>query len=269
MAIRFSWLRWLVLGLAAANGLTALAEQPVDGFIARNYRTSNGEVMPYRLFIPRAYSSRQSYPLIVYLHGGAGNGTDNLRQISGGNTNGSHVWTSASVQREHPSFVLVPQAAAGGTWGGPEASELSEASQMMLGIIESLEREFQIDKSRLYLTGQSLGGFGTWDVVIRRPNVFAAAIPLCGSGIVNQFPFQKIYSSTQFEGIKNLPIWAFQGAADATVPVEGPRKTVASLRNIGGKIRYTEYANVGHQVWERAYIEPELSEWMFTQRRSR
>jgi predicted peptidase len=131
-----------------------------------------------------------------------------------------------------------------------------------------LRHEFNIDKSRLYLTGQSLGGFGTWDVIIRRPDVFAAAVPLCGSGIVKGFPFRTVYAPADFERIKDLPIWVFQGTDDTTVPPNGPRQTVAALRKVGSKVRYMEYPGVGHQVWERAYLDPELVAWLFAQHRT-
>jgi predicted peptidase len=175
----------IIIVMGAATIVPHLAAQDsVAGLVARTYVDSHGAKMPYRLFIPRPYDSRQSYPLIVFLHGGAGNGADNLQQIIGGNTNGSQVWMRDDVQREYRAFVLAPQAPDDATWGGPEARELSPAARMMLEIVGSLRHEFNIDKSRLYLTGQSLGGFGTWDVIIRRPDVFAAAVPLCGSGIV-------------------------------------------------------------------------------------
>lgn len=244
------------------------AQDSVDGLVARTYVDSHGAKMPYRLFIPRGYDPRRSYPLIVFLHGGAGNGTDNLQQIIEGNTNGSHVWISDNVQREHPAFVLAPQAPDDATWGGPEAPDLSPAARMMLEIVASLGHEFKIDRSRLYLTGQSLGGFGTWDVIIRRPDIFAAAVPLCGSGIVKEFPFRTVYAPADFERIKDLPIWVFQGTDDTTVPPNGPRQTVAALRKVGSKIRYTEYPGVGHRAWERAYLDPELVAWLFAQHRT-
>jgi len=208
----------------AALAIAAHAQQPIDGFLPRTFTNSKGAKMPYRLFIPPTYDAIHSYPLIVYLHGGAGNGTDNVSQISGGNTEGTHVWATKEAQREHPAFVLAPQAPNNEDWGGPENSDLSPAAKSTLEIIESLEHEFKIDKARLYITGQSLGGYGTWDMIIRRPNLFAAAIPLCGSGEANHPPFQKRYSTAEFERIKNLPIWVFQGADDKTVHAEGPRK---------------------------------------------
>jgi len=221
--------------------------------------------MPYRLFIPQSYDRAHSYPLIIYLHGGGGNGTDNLKQISGGNTNGSHVWTYEKAQREHPAFVVAPQAPEGTTWGGPELAESSPEARMMLEIVGMLEREFNIDKSRSYLTGQSLGGFGTWDMIIRHPNLFAAAVPLCASGTIKEFPFRKVYAAAEFKKIKSLPIWVFQGADDTSVPVSGPRQTVATLRKLGSNVKYTEYPGVGHNVWEHAYVEYGLIEWLFAQ----
>jgi hypothetical protein len=115
-------LLFIVVAMVSATIVPPLdAQDPVDGLVARTYVDSHGARMPYRLFIPRAYDPGRSYPLIVFLHGGAGNGVDNLQQIIEGNTNGSHVCISDNVQREYPAFVLAPQAPDGETWGGPEA----------------------------------------------------------------------------------------------------------------------------------------------------
>jgi predicted peptidase len=264
----FGFLALLVLMVADTIVPRLAARDKADGLVARIYLDPNSARLPYRLFVPHTYDSKRSYPLIVFLHGGAGNGADNLQQIMGGNTNGSHVWIRDDVQREYPAFVLAPQAPDGATWGGPEGTELSSAARMMLEIVENLRHEFNIDKSRLYLTGQSLGGFGTWDVIIRRPDVFAAAVPLCGSGIVKGFPFRTVYAPADFEKIRDLPIWVFQGEDDTTVPPSGPRQTVAALRKVGSNVRYTEYPGVGHRVWERAYSDPKLVAWLFAQHRS-
>jgi predicted peptidase len=130
------------------------------------------------------------------------------------------------------------------------------AAQTALEILESLEREFHIDKTRIYVTGQSMGGFGSWDLIVRRTNLFAAAAPLCGSGVQDFFPNRKTYSKEEFERLRGVPIWVFQGTNDKIVPATGPRKTVATLKEMGIEVKYTEYAGVGHRVWERAYGEP-------------
>jgi len=262
--------RVLSIGIAlcaVAIAARLFGQESVEEFVSRKYTNSDGATMPYRLFIPRAYDRDRSYPLVVYLHGGGGLGSDNLKQISGGNTNGTQVWISQAAQSKHPAFVIAPQAPEGATWGGPDASELSSPALLMLEILEGLQREFSIDRTRLYLTGQSLGGFGTWDIIIRRPDLFAAAVPLCGGGSLNQSPFRTVYRPADVETIKGMPIWVFHGADDESVPVQGSREMVATLRKLGSKIKYTEYPRVGHAVWEHAYAEPALIDWMFAQRR--
>jgi predicted peptidase len=113
-----------------------------------------------------------------------------------------------------------------------------------------------VDARRVYVVGQSLGGYGTWDLIARYPDLFAAAIPLCGGGDT-----KRILSA------RNVPVWAFHGAKDATVPVARSREMVTALRTINSSVRYTEYPNVGHDVWSRAFAEHDLPEWLFAQRR--
>jgi predicted peptidase len=234
----------LFLGLLAVA--TAQETAPVDGFVPRTFRSAAGE-LPYRLFVPKGYDAARSYPLVLYLHGGGGVGRDNVAQISGGNRPGTRLWISADLQARHPNFVLVPQAV-DKAW--PPRAEL------VVDLIASLRREFNLDGSRLYVTGQSMGGFGTWDVILRWPGLFAAAVPLCGGG-----------RPAAVEAIRHLPIWVFHGALDQTVSVDRSREMVEALRKIGSQVKYTEYPSVGHDVWIRAYGEPELVEWLFAQRR--
>ena len=103
------------------------------------------------------------------------------------------------------------------------------------------------------MTGQSLGGYATWEMISRHPRRFAAALPLCGGG-----------DGARIVAARTLPIWAFHGTKDPVVPVEESRELVAVLRRVGSPVKYTEYADVGHDAWTRAYAEPELAEWMFT-----
>jgi predicted peptidase len=134
---------------------------------------------------------------------------------------------------------------------------LGDGNRLALEIIDALSREFKIDKHRLYVTGQSMGGGGVWNIVSNRPKVFAAAVPLCGS-------------VTPDDGTAALgtSVWAFHGDSDKTVPVSSSRDRIAAIRKAGGHPLYTEYAGVDHNVWEWAYTEPELPKWLFAQRRS-
>jgi predicted peptidase len=129
---------------------------------------------------------------------------------------------------------------------------------VLLELIGQLKSEYPIDVDRIYLIGQSLGGMGVWDIVAKRPDMFAAAVPICGAG-----------NTDRIDRARDVAIWAFHGALDTTVPVDGSREMVARLEAVDGNIRYTEYADVGHNSWERAFADPRLPEWLFSNSRSR
>ena len=232
------------------------AQDVVDGFVARTFKGANGVTLPYRLFVPEQKTGG-SLPAVVYLHGAAGAGTDNLKQITGGNTLGTHVWTTKERQAQHPAFVIAPQAAEGERWS-TTTSQLAPYASLVLELLTNLSNEFSIDADRIYLAGQSLGGLGVWDLVSKRPELFAAAVPLCGGG-----------DATRAAAARNVPIWAFHGAVDQTVPVERSREMVAALRATGAAVKSTEYPNVGHNVWTVAFAERDLPDWLFAQRRGR
>jgi predicted peptidase len=216
--------------------------------------------MPYRLFKPAASGK---LPLVLYLHGSGGQGDDNQKQLGLGNVFGTRVWLLPENQKKYPCYVVVPQTDRG--WirydftKDPAAKipGFGDGARVALEIVDSLCREFAIDERRIYVTGQSMGGAGTWHVTAHRPKFFAAAVPCCGSP-----------ASEPAVDSLNTPVWSFHGADDQTVPVSVSRDRIAELRKAGGHPLYTEYAGVDHNVWEWAYTEPELVKWVFAQRRS-
>ena len=238
--------------------ISLFAQDVEQDFEARLFTGASGTEMPYRLFIPDDYSTSASYPIVMYLHGGAGAGNDNLKQITGGNKNGTHIWITVENQKKYPCFVVAPQLLRFNRWNDPDSLRLSVYAQLAIELLEELLKEYNIDPDRVYLTGQSRGGYGTWDIIVKRPDLFAAAIPLCGGG-----------NPRAVELIRHLPIWAFHGAKDTTVPVEKSREMVKALKKIGGNIKYIEYPEVGHSVWHKAYLEPELIHWLFDQTREK
>jgi len=125
-------------------------------------------------------------------------------------------------------------------------------------LIEALCKEYPIDKGRIYLTGLSMGGYGTWDLISRRPELFAAAIPVCGGG-----------DPAQAEKLAKLPIWAFHGDADPLVPVERPRDMIAAIKKAGGEPKYTEYKGVGHDAWTPTYRDSKVLDWLFEQKKGK
>ena len=227
----------------------------VDGFVARSYESKAGVKLPYRLYSPASVKSDQDLPLILYLHGAGGAGADNRKQISGGNVLGTHVWTEPSMQKRHPAFVLAPQIPEGLRWHSP-SDEPTPHVKALRQLLDRLLAELPIDTRRIYLVGQSLGGYGAWDLIARYPEVFAAAVPLCGGG-----------DPKRIGTAKEVPVWAFHGAKDKTVLVARSREMVDALRAVNSSVRYTEYPNVGHDVWTRAFRERDLAEWLFAQRR--
>lgn len=226
-------------------------------------RTHKGDwTMPYRFFRPKATGR---LPLVVYLHGSGGSGSDNLRQMGLGNTFGTRVWALPSNQKDFPCYVLAPQTDRGwARYGPPEPGDsvarmipgLGDGARAVLEIIDALRRELAIDERRIYLTGQSMGGAGVWHVLAHRPRFFAAAVPCCGSPTTEP----AVESAA-------TPMWCFHGDGDATVPVDVSRDRIATLRKAGAHPLYAEYAGVGHNVWEWAYTEPALVRWVFSQRR--
>lgn len=240
---------------AVADGLPVSPAPIVRGaFLARTYQAKTG-VMPYRLFVPKSYDSRQRHPLILWLHGGGGSGSDNEAQIGGDQVAGTHTWTTPERQAEHPAFVLVPQTASG--WVPADKPDLAPNLAAVIEILDVVTAEFSIDERRIYVLGQSIGGRGVWNLVSNRPDLFAAAVVVCPvPGDI-----------TRVSRVVNLPIWIFQGDADGAPAVSGSRALVAALKAAGGRPRYTEYPKVGHDIWTRVFNEPEIVPWLFAQSR--
>jgi len=219
------------------------------------------DVLPYRLFAPETSGDNERYPLVIYLHGSGGIGTDNRKNFEGGNILGSRIWALPENQAKHPCFIIVPQAPSlMNAW-------TSEIGDRLVELLEELAETRPIDRARIYITGQSLGGIGTWQLVSKHPALFAAALPLCG--------LARPDDATAYAN-SGTAIWAFHGAKDPVIPVSGTRAgselagsrtIIEAIRTAGGVPRYTEYREVGHGVWEHAYIEPELIEWLFAQHR--
>ena len=220
-------------------------------------------VMPYRLFRPDASGA---LPLVMYLHGSGGLGDDNLKQMGLGNIFGTRVWALPENQKRFPCYVVAPQTDRGWIRYAPPSPGdsvarvvpgLGDGARLALEIVDGLRREFAIDERRIYVTGQSMGGAGTWHMTAQRPRLFAAAVACCASR-TSDAPVDSV----------GTPLWDFHGDADTTVPPAVSRDRIAALRKTGGHPLSTEYAGVGHNVWEWAYTEPALVSWVFSQRRA-
>lgn len=234
----------------------------VDRLEKRVYVGTTGERLPYRLFVPEKVHQDQKLPLILFLHGAGERGDDNARQLV-------HAqvlrFISDEVRAKHPCFLVAPQCPAGMKWSDVDWSKRvppalpekpSLPMRLTMELLESLQKEFRIDPDRLYVTGLSMGGYGSFDLAMRWPDRIAAAMPICGGG-----------DTSRAKQVAQIAFWIFHGAADAVVPVSLSRQMVDALKAAGATVRYTEYPGVGHNSWSKAYEEPELVEWLFAQRR--
>jgi len=232
-----------ILAVAALGFVAAKAEEP--GFTPRQYEDADGNVRRYQVYVPPGYCEAESWPLVVFLHGAGERGVDNEKQIAVG---------LAPAIRKHPDWVpavvLLPQAQR--TWQQGSADH-----QRLLEELARVEDEFNIDPARIYVTGLSMGGRGTWDLVKSLPEKFAAAVPICG-----------FFDDEGLAAFQQVPSWFFHGDADEVVSVEQSRRIVDLLRQREADVRYTEYPEVGHHSWVPAYQEKELFDWMFRQRRT-
>ncbi|MFZ0087578.1 MAG: alpha/beta hydrolase-fold protein [Candidatus Acidiferrales bacterium] len=225
------------------------------GFTAGSYRSPSGETMQYRLFVPPGYDASQRYPIVLWLHGAAGRGSDNFSQLSGGNFAGSHIWTTAENQAKYHAFVLAPQVDVTKGWARPHTNTPPVAIRLALEILDTIEKKYSIDRAREYVAGQSMGGEGVWAALSIAPARFAAAIALCGYGDAYMIP-----------RVAKVPVWIFQGEEDPVVPVSRARTWVAELRGAGAAPKYTEYPSIGHDAWDVAFQEPDLVTWLFSHR---
>ena len=234
----------------------AASEGP-GGFISRTYENPQGNTLLYRLFVPTDLDPQARYPLVVFLHGAHGRGHDNRRQITGGNAPGTNLWTRPENQRDYPCLVLAPQCPPRTVWANRFSDRPTQMTQLVLELVEKVTADYNVDPDRVYVTGQSMGGFGTWDLIARRPDLFAAAVPLAAGGNVAKAAL-----------MADVPIWVFHGKVDRAVSVREAQRIISALKKVGGSPRYTEYRNGGHDIGARAYAEPGLLPWLFSQKRS-
>src|ERR1043166_3579025 len=220
------------------------------------FTNARQETLLYRLFVPPNYDPRKKYPLIVYLHGGGGRGNDNLKQIEGGNGYLIDSFTQAETQSRYPSFVVAPQSPMQEGWIGYDSITPTRQLRLVSELIGDLRRTFSIDNGRLYVAGQSMGGFGTFAIISEYPDMFAAGVALCGGG-----------DDSKGERLITTPVWVFHGEKDEAVNVERSRNIVAAIRKAGGQARYTEYSGEGHLIWSKVVKEPGLLPWLFAQQK--
>ena len=199
--------------------------------------------LKYLLFLPQEYRLGQDdrWPLILYLHG-IGERGDDLELVK---TDG--LPRIVESQPDFPFIVVSPQCPDGTLWW--------EHHMTLRGMIDEIVASYAVDTGRIYLTGKSMGGFGTWSLAMAHPSLFAAIAPICGGGLPENVG-----------RLRNVPVWAFHGAEDPFVPVDQGQRMVDALRACGGDVKFTIYSRVGHDAWTRTYEDPRLYQWFLLHR---
>lgn len=231
-----------------------------DAYEVKQYEDDRGRALPYRLLKPEKIEPGKSYPLVLFLHGVGERGTDNAKQL----THGVGEFAKPENRQKYPCFFVAPQCPADDRWGDVDWSLLSRTMpeepcvplKLALELVDKLATELPVDRRRLYITGISMGGFGVWDAIERRPDYFAAAMPVCGGGDTAQAP-----------KLKDLPIWAFHGGLDVLVPATRTTAMIEAIRKAGGTPKMTIYPMVSHVCWTRAYTDPAALAWLFAQKK--
>jgi len=258
----------VILGFALFIGTRCPAEESVlDRYTQQAFVDASGNSHRYRLLFPAGYedSGDKKYPLVLFLHGAGERGDDNAAQLK----HGAAEFARPDRQAQYPCFVLFPQVPNEQKWVDADWSQSagkgtfpdspSPAYAAALGAVKSWVDSGRVDPARVYVTGLSMGGYGTWYAAAASQDVFAAAVPICGGGDPGW--------AKRYHGI---PIWTFHGTEDKAVPVVRSREMIEALAAVNHepKAIYTEYEGGGHDVWTETYRRDDLFRWLFSQQRS-
>ena len=248
--------------------LSAAAQKVETGFLNRSV-VMDGVEYRYQVYVPREFDGAKTWPVILALHGGGEYGADGLKQTEVGLARAIRLHAE-----RFPALVVFPQSKLDLTPGWQ-----LKGGEAALVALDKTIAEFHGDSSRVYLTGFSAGGNGSWSIASRHPERFAAIVPICGfifkfKGVVSKVDYPPLAPTTEADPylyiakkVASLPIWVFHGDADQTVPVTESRNMVKALQSIGANVKYTELPGVNHNAWDPAYDNPELIEWLLKQQR--
>jgi predicted peptidase len=231
------------------------AAQSSSKFSRNSYVSPKGDSLPYRMLFPDSDPLRK-YPLIIFLHGSGERGSDNEAQLKWGVANFS---TDENMIR-HPAIVVAPQCPEKSSWSNFSRPDLkllpapTRPMELVIELVQKLAATMPVDTNRIYITGLSMGGYGTFDAIERYPKLFAAAVPVCGGG-----------DTSRASSISHIPIWIYHGAEDPAVNPIYSLQMVQALTRAGAHPGFTQYPEVGHFSWLGAYSDPLMMEWLFRQ----
>jgi len=226
-----------------------------------NKYIDKGDTLNYRQLYPDSDTMRK-YPLVIFLHGSGERGKDNEAQLKWGVMN----FATDQNMMLHPALVIAPQCPEQVSWSNfsreKNTTEMhlqptpTRPMELLIGLIHQLIKTMPVDSNRIYITGLSMGGYGTYDAIERYPHLFAAAVPVCGGG-----------DASKAASIAHIPIWIVHGAEDPAVNPLYSLDMLQALTKAGAHPGFTQYPEVGHFSWLGSYSDPMIMEWMFRQRK--
>lgn len=226
--------------------------------------SSSGDTLNYRLLRPETEIKGEKYPVVLFLHGAGERGADNVKQL----VHGGQMWLNPVVREQYPAFVLFPQCPEDGYWAylsrpesfvPDEMPVMQETSPVIIAVKELLDSVMalpQVDKERIYVMGLSMGGMATYDMAVRYPEVFAAAVPICGT-----------VNPSRLNAAKDVKFRIYHGDADNVVPVAGSREAYKALKAAGADVTYLEFPGVNHGSWHNAFNDHDFLLWLFSQKK--
>jgi predicted peptidase len=231
----------------------------------REFISDGGSSLPYRVLFPENYDKSEKYPLILVLHGAGERGSDNEKQL----VHGSKLFLDSTVRVKYPAIVVFPQCPEQSYWSSVKIDRgvtplvldfdytrsATAPLENAMALVQKLLNEEAVDEDRVYISGLSMGGMGTFEAVYRNPKMFAAALPICGGG-----------DTKNYKKVKT-PFWIFHGDADGVVDVKYSRAMAERLKELKVKTKYTEYPGVNHNSWDSAFAEPDFLKWMLSKER--
>mgnify|MGYP001581162383 FL=1 len=238
-------------------------ESLLDDYQLNSLKSDNNKEFHYRTASPVIIENGQKYPLLVFFHGAGGRGDDNKRQLT--DAGGIEAFEKQGLRSKRKSHIFAGQVPKGERWVntswsllGHQMPEISSSMEMTFKIIDSYvaDSKNQVDLNRIYAMGLSMGGYGTWDAIQRRPNFFAAAVPICGGG-----------DKTLAKNLSHLPIWAWHGDRDTVIKPSRSSDMIDAIREAGGEPKYTEIEGRGHNSWVDCWKSQEMWAWLYSQRK--
>lgn len=255
--------------LGAQGLLKKSVVNPAFAPFQKNEFAYNGNSLPYRILYPENYDKTKKYPVVLFLHGAGERGKDNEKQLG----HGAKLFLDPANRKNFPAIVIFPQCPEESFWavlkvdrttqpptfGFDYTSEANWPLAAANELVKKIANEEAVDRSRIYISGLSMGGMGTFESVYRYPDLYAAALPICGGGDVNHYD----------KRVTKTPFWIFHGAADAVVNVKLSQEMADKLKSLKSEVKYSEYPGVNHNSWDNAFAEPDYLGWMFAHKRKK